>query len=88
MYMPVVAPNFVRSSSTGTSAPHAEFRDADKFRIVGQEATTHTRMINDNSVWKQERSVQNMYEYQRNTQMTFNGDVTRNGTRGSFGRSA
>lgn len=66
------------------SAPHAEFREEYKFRIVGQEATTHTRTVNDNGVWKQERWVQNVYEYQRNTQVTFNGDVSRNGTRGSL----
>lgn len=66
------------------SAPHAEYREEYKFRIVGQEATTHTRMVNDNGVWKQERWVQNVYEYQRNTQVTFNGDVSRNGTRGSL----
>ena len=38
-----------------------------RFRMSGQQATTITRTVNENGVWQQQRWVQNMYEFQRNT---------------------
>ncbi|WP_142386852.1 hypothetical protein [Mycobacterium hubeiense] len=67
-----------------SSAPYVQRQEEYRFRIAGQEATTYTRMVNENGVWKQERWVQNVYEYQRNTQLVFGGDISRNGEKGSL----
>ena len=50
-------------------APYAQYQEQYRFRISGREATAYTRMVHQNGRWQQERWVQNVYEYQRNTQM-------------------
>ncbi len=65
--------------------PYAQLQEEFRFRIAGTEATTYTRMVNENGAWQQERWVRNVYEYQRNTQMLFGGDVTFKGTDGDLG---
>jgi hypothetical protein len=46
-----------------------------KFRIAGFDHTTTTRMVNINGQWQQQRWVQNVYEYQRNTSYAAGGDL-------------
>lgn len=64
--------------------PAVQGREGYRFRMAGQEATTITRMVNNDGVWQQQRWVQNVYEYQRNTSFVFGGDV---GLRGIDGRT-
>ncbi|WP_199255638.1 hypothetical protein [Mycolicibacterium mengxianglii] len=56
-------------------APLASRQEQYKFRIAGQEATTYTRMVNQNGVMHQQRWVQNVFEAQHNTMWKFNGEV-------------
>ncbi|MBP2450956.1 hypothetical protein [Mycolicibacterium lutetiense] len=79
MYTP--GKNWIQDSS----APYAQYKEEYRFRIAGQEATTHTRMVNDNGTWRQERWVQNVYEYQQNKQFVAGGDVRVKGKDGSLG---
>lgn len=65
-------------------APYAQFQEQYRFRIAGVEATTYTRMVDQNGRQQQERWVQNVYEYQRNTQMSFSGDVSVRGKDGDL----
>jgi len=58
---------------TDDQAPAAQLQEAYRFRIAGNEATTYTRMVNENGRWQQQRWVANVYEYQRNTQVLFGG---------------
>lgn len=67
-----------------SSAPYAQYQEEYRFRIAGQEDTTFTRTVTENGVPRQERWVQNVYEYQRNTQTVFGGDVEKNGVKGSL----
>ena len=67
-----------------SSAPYMQRQEEYRFRIAGQEETTFTRTITENGVSRQERWVQNVYEYQRNTQTVFGGDVEKNGVKGSL----
>ncbi len=60
---------------TEDQAPAMQAQEGYRFRIAGNEATTYTRMVNENGHWRQQRWVANVYEYQRNTQMAFGGDV-------------
>jgi hypothetical protein len=60
---------------TDDQAPYAQLQEQYRFRLAGTEATTVTRMIRQDGVWKQQRWVQNVYEYQRNTQVALGGDV-------------
>ena len=59
--------------------PYAQYQEQYRFRMAGREATTYTRMVLENGRWQQERWVQNVYEYQRNTQTSFGGDVSGEG---------
>lgn len=74
-----------RNWLTDDQAPYAQFQEEYKFRMAGTEATTTTRMVYENGVWKQQRWVQNVYEYQRNTQMQFGGDISVKGKTGDIG---
>jgi hypothetical protein len=65
--------------------PYAQYQEAYRFRIAGQEATTYTRTVRQNGRWQQERWVQNVYEFQKNTQMSFSGDVSVRGKEGDIG---
>lgn len=65
-------------------APYAQFQEQYRFRIAGVEATTYTRMVHENGRQQQERWVQHIYEYQRNTQMSFSGDVSVRGKDGDL----
>ena len=55
--------------------PAVQGQEEYRFRMSGTDATTITRMVNENGVWQQQRWVQNVYEYQRNTSMVFDGDL-------------
>lgn len=79
MYTP--GKNWIQDSS----APYLQYQEEYRFRIAGQEATTYTQTINDNGVLKQERWVQNVYEYQENTRFVPGGDIRANGKDGSLG---
>ncbi len=70
---------------TDDAAPYAQFNEAYRFRIAGTEATTYSRMVYENGQWHQERWVQNVYEYQRNTQIVLGGDVSVKGKVGDIG---
>jgi hypothetical protein len=58
--------------------PAVQGQEEYRFRLAGTDATTTTRMVNDNGQWVQQRWVQNVYEYQRNSSVTFGGDVGSN----------
>ena len=64
--------------------PYAQYQEQYRFRIAGRVATTYTRMVHENGRWQQERWVQNVYEYQRNTQIGFSGDVSVRGKPGDL----
>jgi hypothetical protein len=66
-------------------APAAQGQEEYRFKLAGQEATTTTRTVFDNGHWQQQRWVQNVYEYQRNTSLTFGGDVGMKGIEGEQG---
>ncbi|WP_267307924.1 EspA/EspE family type VII secretion system effector [Mycobacterium barrassiae] len=55
--------------------PLVRLEEQYRFRLAGREATTYTRMVHENGRWQQQRWIQNVYEYQRHTQITFGGDV-------------
>lgn len=76
---------YTPSRSWAADPPYAQLQEQYRFRIVGVEETTSTRMVRQNGRWQQERWVQNVYEYQRNTQMHFSGDVSVRRTRGDIG---
>ncbi|MGE2818297.1 hypothetical protein ACQI5H_24620, partial [Mycobacterium heidelbergense] len=40
-----------------------------RFKLAGTQATTNTRMAFDHGQWHEQRWVQNIYEYQRNTSL-------------------
>lgn len=65
-------------------APYVQYQEQYRFRISGRDATAYTRMVHQNGHWKQERWVQNVYEYQRNTQTLFGGDVSGKGKQGDI----
>lgn len=65
-------------------APYVQFQEQYRFRMSGREATSYTRMVHQNGHWQQERWVQNVYEYQRNTQTLFGGDVSVKGKQGDI----
>lgn len=56
-------------------APLLTRQEQYKFRIAGQEATTYTRMVNENGVMRQQRWVQNVFEAQHNTMWKPGGDI-------------
>lgn len=64
--------------------PYVQRQEQYRFRIAGREATDYTRMVHENGRWQQERWVQNVYEYQRNTQTLFGGDVSVKGKDGDI----
>jgi len=64
--------------------PYVQYQEQYRFRIAGREATAYTRMVHQNGHWQQERWVQNVYEYQRNTQILFGGDVSVKGKQGDI----
>ncbi len=55
-------------------APAVIGQEGYRFRMAGQEATTTTRMVFTDGQWQQQRWVQNVYEYQRNTSYAAGGD--------------
>lgn len=55
--------------------PAMQYDEAYKFRLAGTEATTTTRMVNENGHWQQQRWVQNVYESQRSTRFSVGGDI-------------
>jgi WXG100 family type VII secretion target len=55
--------------------PVVQGQEEYRFKLAGEQATTMTRTVYENGHWQQERWVQNVYEYQRNTSMSFGGDV-------------
>ncbi len=65
-------------------APYVQYQEQYRFRISGREATAYTRMVHQNGRWQQERWIQNVYEYQKNTQMSFSGDVSVRGKDGDL----
>ncbi len=65
-------------------APYAQYQEQYRFRIAGREATAYTRMVHEDGRWQQERWVQNVYEYQRNTQTLFGGEVSVKGKDGDL----
>jgi hypothetical protein len=69
---------------TDDQAPYGQLQEEYRFRMAGTEATTTTRMVQENGVWKQQRWVQNVYEYQRNTQLYFQGPVSVKGKEGDI----
>lgn len=56
-------------------APIVAGQEGYKFRIAGFDQTTTTRMSYVNGQWQQQRWVQNVYEYQRNTSYAAGGDL-------------
>lgn len=68
-----------RTWVTDDQAPYAQLQEAYRFRMAGTEATTTTRMVFQDGVWRQQRWVQNVYEYQRNTQVTLQGPIKSQG---------
>lgn len=66
-------------------APLVTRQEQYKFRIAGQEATTFTRMVDDNGVMRQQRWVQNVYEAQHNTMWKAGGEVPMKGGGGKTG---
>ncbi|WP_431240961.1 hypothetical protein ACQ86B_28990 (plasmid) [Mycolicibacterium aichiense] len=65
--------------------PMVKGEEEYRFRMSGQQATTITRMVNDNGGWHQQRWVQNLYEYQRNTSYSVSGDIGLRGIDGQGG---
>jgi hypothetical protein len=65
--------------------PYAQLQEEYRFRMAGTEATTYTRVVYDNGAWHQQRWVQNVYEYQKNTQLAMGGDISVKGTTGDIG---
>lgn len=65
--------------------PAVQGQEEYRFRMSGTDATTITRMVNENGVWQQQRWVQNVYEYQRNTSVAFGGDIGIKGIDGEGG---
>lgn len=55
--------------------PIAKAQEEYRFRLAGTEATTNTRMVFDNGQWHEQRWVQNVYEYQRNTSLVPGGNL-------------
>lgn len=55
-------------------APVVDGQEEYRFKLAGTEATTNTRMVFDNGQWHEQRWVQNVYEYQRNTSIVPGGD--------------
>ncbi|WP_375488841.1 hypothetical protein [uncultured Mycobacterium sp.] len=55
--------------------PIVQAQEEYRFRLAGTEATTTTRTIFENGQWHQQRWVQNVYEYQRNTSLLPGGDL-------------
>lgn len=66
-------------------APAIQGKEGYRFRLAGQEATTTTRMVFQDGQWHQQRWVQNVYEYQRNTSYSASGDIGLKGTNGKTG---
>lgn len=65
-------------------APYIQYQEQYRFRIAGTEATSYTRMVHENGRWQQQRWVQNVYEYQKNTQLKLGGDVSAKGRIGDI----
>jgi hypothetical protein len=65
--------------------PAVQSQEEYRFRLAGLQATTVTRMVNENGYSQQQRWVQNVYEYQRNTSIVFGGDVGMRGIEGEQG---
>lgn len=65
--------------------PAVQGQEEYRFRKAGEQATTITRTVYDDGRWQQQRWVQNVYEYQRNTSLTFGGDVGVKGIEGEGG---
>jgi hypothetical protein len=53
----------------GIDPPIVNGQEGYRFRMAGTEATTTTRMVFENGHWQEQRWVQNVYEYQRNTSL-------------------
>lgn len=68
-----------------SDAPAAQAQEEYRFKLAGQQATTVTRTVYDDGHWQQQRWVQNVYEYQRNTSIVFGGDVGMKGVEGEQG---
>jgi hypothetical protein len=68
-----------------TDAPAIQGQEEYRFKLAGQQATTTTRTVYDNGHWQQQRWVQNVYQYQRNTSIAFGGDVGMKGIEGEQG---
>ena len=62
--------------------PAVQGQEGYRFTLAGEQATTVTRNVYDNGRWQQQRWVQNVYQYQRNTSMVFGGDVGMKGIEG------
>jgi hypothetical protein len=68
-----------------TDPPAAQAQEGYRFKLAGQQATTVTRTVYENGHWQQQRWVQNVYQYQRNTSLVFGGDVGMKGIEGEQG---
>jgi len=66
-------------------APAVQGNEEYRFKLAGEQATTVTRVVNENGHPQQQRWVQSVYEYQRNTSLTFGGDVGMKGIEGEQG---
>jgi hypothetical protein len=65
--------------------PAVQGQEEYRFKLAGEQATTSTRNVFENGHWQQERWVQNVYEYQRNTSMVLGGDIGLKGIDGEGG---
>lgn len=57
-----------------TDPPIVQGQEEYRFKLAGTEATTNTRMVFDDGQWHEQRWVQNVYQYQRNTSLVPGGD--------------
>jgi hypothetical protein len=53
--------------------PVVDGQEEYRFKLAGTQATTNTRMVFDHGQWHEQRWVQNVYEYQRNTSLVPGG---------------
>jgi Excreted virulence factor EspC, type VII ESX diderm len=65
--------------------PAVQGQEGYRFKLAGEEATTMTRTVFDDGRWQQQRWVQNVYDYERNTATVFGGDIGLKGIDGESG---
>ena len=65
--------------------PAFQHQEEYRFKLAGEQATTMTHTVFEDGRWQQERWVQNVYEYQRNTADGLSGDIGLKGIDGEDG---